>query len=103
MTELVLHGFDVGGDPKEFFPPMPAEKIAVGFLTGVTTPSIVSQAMDYIITGKAPAGTTYKLLQPGGYPGMIGRHVLDHRRRPPRQLEFSNVIGPQLHVLPVVR
>ncbi len=25
MTELLLHGFNVGGDPKQFFPPMPAE------------------------------------------------------------------------------
>src|SRR5207342_2101042 len=64
MTELVLHGFNVGGDPKQFFPPMPADKVAVGFLTGDTTPAIVSQAMDYIITGKAPAGASYKLLEP---------------------------------------
>jgi chitinase len=28
--------------------------------------------MDYIITGKAPAGTKYKLRQPGGYPGFLG-------------------------------
>jgi chitinase len=72
MTELLLHGFNVGGDPKQFFPPMPADKVAVGFLTGDTTPAIVGQAMDYIITGKAPAGTTYKLHAPSGYPGMIG-------------------------------
>src|SRR5215469_9165238 len=38
MTELVLHGFNVGGDPKQFFPPIPADKVAVGFLTGDTTP-----------------------------------------------------------------
>ena len=38
MTELLLHGFNVGGDPKQFFPPMPADKVAVGFLTGDTTP-----------------------------------------------------------------
>ena len=56
MTELLLHGFNVGGDPKHFFEPLPADKVAVGFLTGDTTPAIVSQAMDYLITGKAPAG-----------------------------------------------
>ncbi|MCX6631161.1 MAG: glycosyl hydrolase family 18 protein [Candidatus Solibacter sp.] len=38
MTELLLHGFNVGGDPKQFFPPMPADKVAVGFLTGDTIP-----------------------------------------------------------------
>jgi len=103
MTELVLHGFDVGGDPKQFFPPLPADKVAVGFLTGDTTPAIVSQAMDYIITGKAPAGTTYKLRQPGGYPRMIGAMfwTLDADRR--ANYNFSNVIGPQLHALPAIR
>ncbi len=55
MTELLLDGFHVGGDPNQFFPPMPPEKVAVGFLTGETTPSIVSEAMRYLITGNAPA------------------------------------------------
>jgi len=97
MTELVLHGFNVGGDPKLFFPPMPPEKVAVGFLTGDTTPAIVSQAMEYLITGKAPAGTAYKLRKPGGYPGMIGAMfwTIDADRR--GNHNYSNVIGPQLH------
>ena len=97
MTELLLHGFNVGGDPNHFFPPMPADKVAVGFLTSDTTPTIVSEAMDYIITGKASQGTTYKLLKPGGYPGMIGAMfwTIDADRR--ENYKFSNVIGPQLH------
>ena len=100
MTELVLHGFNVGGDPKHFFPPMPAEKVAAGFLTGDTTPEIVSQAMDYIITGKAPVGTQYKLRQPAGYPGMMGAMfwTLDADRR--GNYNFSNVVGPLLHGYP---
>jgi chitinase len=97
MTELLLHGFNVGGDSKQFFPPMPADKVAVGFLTGDTTPAIVSQAMEYLITGKAPAGTTYKLRKPGGYPGMIGAMfwTIDADRR--ANYNFSNVVGPLLH------
>jgi len=97
MTELLLHGFDVGGDPKLFFPPMPAGKVAVGFLTGDTTPTIVSQAMDYIITGKAPAGTHYKVRKPAGYPDMIGAMfwTIDADRR--GNYNFSNLVGPQLH------
>lgn len=97
MTELLLHGFNVGGDPKHFFPPMPADKVAVGFLTGDTTPAIVSEAMDYIITGKAPAGARYKLRKPNGYPGMIGAMfwTIDADRR--GNYNFSNVVGPQLH------
>jgi chitinase len=97
MTELLLHGFNVGGDPEQFFPPMPAEKVAVGFLTGDTTPTIVSQAMDYIITGKAPAGSKYKLREPAGYPPMIGAMfwTIDADRR--GNYNFSNSAGPQLH------
>ena len=100
MTELVLHGFNVGGDPKQFFPPLPPEKVAVGFLTGDTTPGIVSQAMNYIITGNAPAGSKYKLRNKDGYPGMIGAMfwTIDADRR--ANYKFSNVIGPQLHGYP---
>ena len=47
---------------------MPADKVAVGFLTGDTTPTLVSQAMGYIITGKAPDGITYKLRKPKAIP-----------------------------------
>jgi chitinase len=100
MTELLLHGFDVGGDPKYHFNPMPADKVAIGFLTPDTTPAIVSKSMDYIITGKAPAGTKYKLRNPSGYPGMIGAMfwTIDDDRR--HNYNYSNVIGPQLHNYP---
>jgi len=97
MTELWLQGFPVGGDRKMMFPPMPANKIAVGFLTGDTTPEIVRQTMDYLITGKAPAGVKYKLRKPGGYPDFIGAMfwTIDADRR--GNYNYSNVVGPQLH------
>jgi chitinase len=100
MTELFLHGFNAGGDPKQFFEPFPANKIAVGFLTGDTTPQIVSQAMDYLITGKVPAGVTYKLQRPGGYPGMMGAMfwTIDADRR--GNYNYSNTVGPLLHGYP---
>lgn len=96
MTELLLHGFPVGGHG-EFFPPVPANKVAVGFLVGPATAERVTGAMQYIITGKAPAGVTYKLRQPSGYPGMIGAMfwTIDADRR--EDYKFSNVVGPQLH------
>jgi chitinase len=100
MTELVLHGFNAGGDPKHFFPPLPADKVAVGFLTGDATPEVVTEAMNYLITGKAPAGTTYKLRKTGGYPGLIGAMfwTIDDDRL--GNYNFSNVVGPQLHGFP---
>ena len=72
MTELLLHGFNVGGDAKHLFPPIAANKVAVGFLAGYTPPTIVSQAMNDIISGKGPAGFRYKLRRPTGYPDLIG-------------------------------
>ena len=103
MTELLLHGFNAGGDPRHAFPPIPASQVAVGFLTSDTTPTIVSQAMEYIITGKAPAGTQYKLRQPSGYPAMIGAMfwTIDADRR--AGYPFSNVVGPQLHSYPAAK
>jgi len=100
MTELLLHGFNIGGDPAHFFPPLPGKQVAVGFLTGDTTPTVVDQAMDYIITGKAPAGTHYKLRKPGGYPEMIGAMfwTIDGDRR--GNYNFSNSVGPLLHGYP---
>ena len=103
MTELLLHGFNVGGDPEQFFPPIPANKVAVGFLTGDTTPDIVSQAMDYITSGKAPAGTSYKLRNSVGYPGMLGAMfwTIDADRR--ANYNYSNTVGPELHSYPAAR
>jgi chitinase len=103
MTELLLHGFNVGGDPEQFFPPVPADKVAVGFLTGDATSSEVSQAMDYIITGKAPAGTTYKLRQSAGYSGMIGAMFWTINDDGRGGYKFSNVVGPQLHGYPAAQ
>jgi chitinase len=97
MTELLLRGFDVGGDPRHFFPGLPATKVAVGFLTGYNTPGIVSQSMRYIITGKPPAGATYKLHQGGGYPDMIGAMFWTIDADRAENYRYSNLIGPQLH------
>ena len=99
ITELLLQGFPVGGTG-DFFPPVPAEKVAVGFLVGTATPQLVSEAMQYLITGKAPEGITYRLRHPAGYPGMIGAMfwTIDGDRI--ENYSFSNLVGPQLHEYP---
>jgi chitinase len=100
MTELLLHGFAVGKRAGDFFPPVPANKVAVGFLVGTATPKLVSEAMQYLIAGKAPEGVTYRLRQPGGYPAMIGAMfwTIDGDRN--ENHSFSNSVGPQLHGYP---
>jgi chitinase len=97
MTELLLHGFKVGERTGDFFPPVPAEKVAVGFLVGTATPQLVSGAMQYLITGKAPDEVTYRLQRPEGYPTMIGAMfwTIDGDRI--ENYSFSNLVGPQLH------
>jgi len=72
MTEMVLHGFPVTGRAGDFFPPVPADKVAVGFLVGTPTPKLVTGTMQYLITGKVPEDLAYRLRQPVGYPAMIG-------------------------------
>jgi chitinase len=100
MTELLLHGFAVSEHTGDFFPPVPADKVAVGFLVGTATPQLVSGAMQYLITGKAPEGVTYRLQKPDGYPAMIGAMfwTIDGDRI--ENHSFSNVVGPQLHEYP---
>lgn len=100
MTELLLHGFAVGGRADDFFPPVPEDKVAVGFLVGTATPKLVSGAMQYLITGRAPDGATYRLQHPGGYPAMIGAMfwTIDGDRN--EKYGFSNAVGPQLHKYP---
>ncbi len=101
MTELLLHGFPVGG--RDFFPPVPAEKVAVGFLVGTATPPLVSGAMQYLITGNAPAGVTYRLRRPGGYSGLIGAMFWTIDGDRDENYDFSNLVGPQLHGYTSVR
>jgi chitinase len=59
--------------------------------------------MEYLITGRAPAGVTYKLRRPAGYPALLGAMfwTIDADRR--GNYNFSNSIGPQLHSYPTAR
>ncbi len=100
MTELLLHGFNVGHDPRYFFPPLPADKVAVGFLTDYDTPKLVSEAMDTLITGHVAAGSRYTLRRPAGYPDLMGAMfwTIDDDRL--QRFLYSDVIGSQLHALP---
>jgi chitinase len=100
MTELLLHGFSVGGRTADFFPPVPADKVAVGFLVGTATPKLVSVAMQYLMTGNAPDGLTYRFQRPGGYPGLIGAMFWTIDGDRDENYAFSNLIGPQLHGYP---
>ncbi|MEO6909303.1 MAG: glycoside hydrolase, partial [Edaphobacter sp.] len=100
MTELLLHGFPVGRDPKQFFEPLSPEKVATGFWTQDTDPEVVMDSMRYLITGKSNTPTAYKLLQPNGYPTFNGAMfwTIDADRRD--NYRYSNTVGPLLHSYP---
>ena len=99
-TELVLHGFDVGRDPKHHFDPLPANKVVIGYLNSDTTPGIVQDTMRYMITGKSNRPTKYKLRQPNGYPTFDGAMfwTIDEDRR--EAFRYSNTVGPLLRSYP---
>jgi chitinase len=62
VTELVLRGFSVGADPAQVFPGLPQNRVAVGFLTGETTPDLVEQAMRHPGIARLPQPTRNPLL-----------------------------------------
>ena len=99
-TELLLHGFDVGRDPKHHFDPIPGNKVAIGYLNSDTTPAIVMDSMRYLITGKSNTPTKYKLLKASGYPSFNGAMfwTIDGDRR--EDYRYSNTVGPLLHSYP---
>lgn len=73
MTEMMISGFNVGGDPTKFFPGLPASKVIIGLPAskeaaggGYTPVPEVIKALDYLILGK-DFGGKYKLRNPQGY------------------------------------
>ena len=99
-TELFLHGFDVGRNPKHHFDALPPEKVIIGYLNSDTTPQIVAESMRMLVTGRSNLPTKYKMLQPAGYPAFSGAMfwTIDADRR--EEYRYSNVVGPVLHGFP---
>ncbi len=103
MTELLLHGFPVAGNPKIMFPPLPADKVAIGLPATPTSARnyteipAIENALGYLIEGKPYAGASYKLQQPAGYPDLLGAMfwAINEDRR--NNFEISNAIGGFLH------
>ncbi|MEO8778055.1 MAG: glycosyl hydrolase family 18 protein [Rhodanobacter sp.] len=95
--ELLLHGFDVAGNPQMFFPPLPADKVVLGFLADYDQPDVAGQAMRYISSGKAPPGTAYTLRTRAGYRSTLGAMLWTIDADQQENYRYSNLIGPQLH------
>ena len=100
MTELLLHGFAVGGDSRHLFPALPANCVAVGFLTNYEEPATMHAGIAYLMMGKKPQGATYTLANPTGYPRLLGAMfwTIDTDRQD--AYKYSNDLGPLLHAYP---
>lgn len=100
MTEMLLHGFHVGRNPKSFFPPLPPEKVAVGFLVGQSPIGAVEKAVRYLIGGNPYSGSEYKLRRRAGYPNFNGVMFWNIQADRREGYRMSNPVGSLLHGLP---
>lgn len=78
MAEMLLQGFNVGGNANYKFPALRPDQLLIGLPAtqaaaggGYTTPANVHKALDYLIKGQSFGGS-YTLRQPQGYPGFKG-------------------------------
>jgi chitinase len=105
LSEMMVHGFPVGGDPKEYFPPLPPEKVAIGLpatpasARNYTDIPAIENALRYLIEGMPYAGAEYRLRRAFGYPAFKGAMfwAIDEDRR--NNYQMSNAIGPFLYAL----
>jgi chitinase len=106
LSEMLVHGFPVGGNPEAMFPPLPPEQVAIGL---PATPSsarnyteipAIENALRYLITGKPYAGAEYRLRRPSGYPKFKGAMfwAINQDRR--NNYKMSNAVGALLHGFP---
>lgn len=79
LTEMLILGFPVGLNDKNYFPGLGAEKIAVGLPAtpsaaggGYLKPATLQAAMNYLLTGKPSYKTSYRLRQQTGHPKLAG-------------------------------
>jgi chitinase len=100
MTEMLLHGFAVARNPKLFFPSLPPEKVAVGFLVGRSPIHAIEASVRYLVDGKTYAGREYQLQRPGGYPDFDGVMFWNIQADWRDNYQMSNSVGPLLHGFP---
>ena len=106
MSEMLVHGFPIGGNPKDFFPPLPPEKVAIGLPATPTSARnyteipAIEDALRYLIEAKPFAGAEYRLRRSSGYPAFLGAMfwAINEDRR--NNYQMSNAIGPFLHHIP---
>jgi chitinase len=103
LAEMLVHGFPVGGDPKTYFPPLPPEKVAIGFIATPTSARnytdipAIEDTLRYLIEGKPYAGAEYTLRNRSGYPRFLGAMFWAINQDQRNNYKMSNAIGRFLH------
>jgi chitinase len=100
MTEMLLHGFPVARNRKLFFPPLPPDKVAVGFLVGRSPLSAIEDSVRYLVEGKSYPGREYRLSRPAGYSNFDGVMFWNIQGDWRDNYQMSNSVGPLLHGFP---
>lgn len=106
MTELLLHGFPVGGNAKAFFPPIAAGKVAVGLpatptsARNYTAIPEIEAALRALTEGRSYPGAAYHLQQSGGYPAFKGAMFWAINEDQRNGYAMSNAVGTVLHSFP---
>jgi chitinase len=103
MTEMLLQGFPVAGDPGNVFPGLQPQQVAFGVTAtsldgGLTSNSDLINALSYLITGTSFGGQ-YVLRNPAGYAGLRGLMVWSINWDAANGFSLSNALGPFLHNL----
>lgn len=99
MTDMLLHGFVVGHNPRRFFPPLPPQKIAIGFLVGRSSLPAIKDALRYLTEGKGYAGQKYRAQRTARYTDLDGAMFWNIQADRRDNYRMSNAIGPLLHEL----
>jgi chitinase len=100
MAEMMVRGFPVARNPKQFFPPLPPEKVAIGFMAGPPQLPTIENALRYVIQGKPFANGEYKLQKTGGYPDFNGAMFWNIESDWWDNYQMSSAVGSLLHNLP---
>jgi chitinase len=104
MTEMLMQGFPVAGGSLGFFPGLAPQQIAFGVPAspqaggGFTSIPALQNALRYLVEG-IPFGGTYQLVNPAGYPDMLGLMTWSINWDRFFGFQLSSTIGPYLHGL----
>jgi chitinase len=106
MTDMLMQGFPVAGNPNNMFPALRQDQVAFGVPAspsaasgGYTSNTAINQAVNYLAKGQSFGGT-YVLRNPSGYPAFRGLMTWSINWDAVNNFSFSNNARALLNGLP---